>query len=116
MDNKKNVIYPVLVRAAMERRFVRYGEIAPLVGIDLSHQSGPGEIGRLLGEISEDEHRVGRPLLSSIVVRAGFGQGQGTPGSGYYKMAREQRVLNSGEDEEAFWMREVERIFAFWST
>jgi hypothetical protein len=71
------------------------------------------EIGRLLGEISEDEVKHGRPMLSSIVVTKG-----GRPGPGYFELARHLGRLRGAtkEEELRFWEAEVKAVYEAWKT
>ena len=47
------------------------------------------QVGHLVGEISEDEHNAGRPMLSALVVE----KDTGMPSSGFYDLARELGLL-----------------------
>lgn len=67
--------------------------------------------GILLGEISEDEHRAGRPLLSCLVRRGKDGK----PGNGFYVLARQLRLLGelpSTQQREAFLNAQCAATFA----
>jgi len=45
-------------------------------------------VGRLLGEISEDEHDAGHPLLSAIVVD----KNSSLAGPGFFKLVRDLKL------------------------
>lgn len=68
----------------------------------------------LLGELSASEHREGRPLLTSIVVK----QNSGRPGAGFFRNAREIGAFEGPDDEEArerFWQAQVSSVYARWA-
>jgi len=69
------------------------------------------EIGHLVGEISEDEHAHGRPMLSAIVVSV-----KGRPGPGFFALAIELGELNddSEEGKEAFWLKTRDALYKTW--
>jgi hypothetical protein len=74
----------VIVKAAREGRMTSYGEIANNVTvIELKPYSTL--MNYFLGEIFEQEHLAGRPLLTSIVTHK---YGDKEPGEGFYEMAR----------------------------
>jgi hypothetical protein len=71
------------------------------------------EIGRILGEISKYENSLKRPLLSSLVLRAG----DQLEGDGFYKLAEE---LGFGDwkrlkREGVFEVLQIKKCIEFWS-
>jgi hypothetical protein len=67
------------------------------------------EVGRILGEISEDEVRAERPMLSSVAVNV-----NGKAGPGFFDLARDLGRIHAGEDDATFWQREVEAVYEAW--
>jgi hypothetical protein len=71
------------------------------------------EIGDDLGDVSEFEHKEGRPLLSALVVR----KGDGSEGTGFYELCEE---LGYGTQEylmknrKAFDKEQKNRCYEFW--
>ena len=49
-------------------------------------------------------------MLSCLVVLAGGD----LPGSGFYKLGRELGLVESGEDDMAFAVRQMKATFAYW--
>jgi hypothetical protein len=73
-----------LIKAARERSVVLYHpEITGILGIDEPGEHLAGELGHLLGEISEDEYMAGRPMLSAVAISA-----DNRPGKGFFDFAR----------------------------
>jgi hypothetical protein len=64
----------------------------------------------MLGDVSRYSIGQGRPMLSCLVVLAGGD----LPGSGFYKLGRELGLVESGEDDMAFAVRQMKATFAYW--
>ncbi len=102
-----------LITASKYRGTVTYQEVAKLLGWPLTGQYMGTEIGRLLGEISEDEVEHGKPMLSAIVTTR-----EGIPGPGFFELARRLGRLSSNQkdDELAFWKKECQNVYHEWRT
>ena len=96
--------WEVLVARAREGRTITYGEMA--TAMLLSPQSA--QFTDTLNELSRTENTAGRGLLSVLVIR----QREGTPGSGFFRLARE--LGHQFDDDEQFFREEVERVTAQW--
>ncbi len=96
--------WEVLVARAREGRTITYGEMA--TALVLSPQSS--QFTELLNELSRAEEAAGRGLLSVLVVR----KRQGTPGMGFFNLARE--LGRKFENEKVFYLEESERVVAQW--
>ena len=66
------------------------------------------ETGHILGEISEDEVRVGRQMLSALALNVG-----GSPGPGFFRLARDLGLLTSEEkaEERRFWEEQKAKLY-----
>ena len=106
-----HLVYAELIRAAQHRGLVTCQEVAKIMGLPLSGNHMQREVGQMAGEIAEDEHINGRPMLSAIVVNK-----QGQAGTGFFNLARSLGKLQSSapEDEAAFWEREKAAAYAAW--
>ena len=96
--------WEILVARAREGRTITYGEMA--TAMLLSPQSA--QFTDTLNELSRSENAAGRGLLSVLVIR----QREGTPGIGFFRLARE--LGHQFDDEEQFFREEVERVTAHW--
>jgi len=58
--------------------------------------------------------KEGRPLLSSIVILAGYN----FPGEGFFKLARNLNLLHGKTDDEEveFFAKETKKVYAYWKT
>lgn len=98
-----------LVRAAEFRGMTTYQDIALIMGLPQRGNHMSREVGQLLGEISEDETRAGRPMLSAVAVGAG-----GSPGRGFFALARDLGRLDTDGNETAFWQAERQATYDVW--
>ena len=80
------------------------------MGLPLSGNYMGKEVGLILGEISEDEVRAGRPMLSSVAVGA-----NGKAGSGFFGLAGEFGRLDQTENESVFWKKELLAAYSAWA-
>ena len=106
-----HLVYSELINAARHRGTVTYQEIAKIIGLPLKGNYMGAEIGQLLGEISEDEFNNDRPMLSAIAVNT-----KGSPGSGFFELARSLEKLTdeSKEGEKSFWADEKKAVYDTW--
>lgn len=102
------LVYCELIAAAKYHGTVTYQEIAKMMGIPLKGNYMSNLLGRILGEISEDEVANGRPMLSAIAVGV-----NGLPGAGFYSLARGLRRLTD-QSEEEFWEAEKKAVYETW--
>ncbi len=98
-----------LVRTAQYRGSTTYQDIAVIMGLPTSGSHMGKETGHILGEISEDEVAAGRSMLSSVAVGI-----NGKPGSGFFGLARDLGLLQTGEDEKGYWQRQREDAYQAW--
>ena len=101
----------LLIGAARERRFAYYREVAELIGVPPAGHHMARQVGQVLGEISEDEHGAGRPMLSAIAVNAA-----GYPGEGFFKLVHRLGLLldETPAATAAFLAGEQKRVFDEW--
>jgi hypothetical protein len=104
-------LYDRLVQAASGREFVYYNELAELTGMDNDSPHFGAQLGRLLGDISRFEVAGGRPMLSSVVVR----KEDHLPGKGFFALGEELRLVQPGEDEVSFAVRQIRATHDFWA-
>ncbi|MSQ42100.1 MAG: hypothetical protein EXR65_03575 [Dehalococcoidia bacterium] len=90
-----------LVKAAREHRLVPYGEIMNRFG-------GRGYVGQVLDALNRQEHGMGRPLLSAIVVRAEERQSS----SGFFDLVRSLRPQVTTNTQHQMWEAECDRVWA----
>jgi hypothetical protein len=81
------------------------------MGLPLTGDYMGTEVGSLCREISEAEVENDRPMLSAIVVTI-----KGTPGGGFYKLAKHLGRLKdeSAEGKRRFWEAEKAAVYNTW--
>lgn len=85
------IAYSLMINAAQHQGFCTYQEIAQAVGLPTAGSYMGSVVGELLGNISENEVSLGRPMLSAIVVGV-----NGQPGSGFIPYAKELGLFKDG--------------------
>ena len=106
----KEQILDMLIKAAKNRKVVYYAEVGRLSNFSMDNPSHRVELGRILGEISTEEHKSGRPLLSAVVVH----KEDHLPGEGFFSLARELGKQQPDEDNDTFYANELKRVFDKW--
>jgi hypothetical protein len=107
-----HLVFKELITASLYRGTVTYQKIAYSIGLPSTGNRMGAEIGHLLGEISEDEFKQDRPMLSAVAVN-----NSGQPGPGFYLLAEHLGKLgeNSTKEEKArFWEKEREEVYKKW--
>ena len=107
-----HLVYGELIQAARYRGLTTYQAIAQIMGLPLKGSYMGREVGQILGEIAEDEVKLGRPLLSAVAVGV-----SGLPGPGFAALARELGKLNTEDKdaEKAFWEKERTAVYEVWA-
>jgi hypothetical protein len=106
------LVYRELINAAENHEFVTYREIAKIIGVPPSGNFMSKEVGHVLGEISEDELKYGRPMLSSLAVKTDTHR----PGDGFFGLAKDKGLLHddSPQGREQFWKTTCEQVYQKW--
>ena len=103
------LILAELVTAARYRGITTYQHIAAIMDLPSSGQHMGRQIGLILGEISEDEVKHGRPMLSAVAVGV-----SGEPGTGFYAAAKDLGRTPTDDPDKAFWERERNAVYDTW--
>lgn len=101
-------LYEKLKETARKGGIVHYSDIAPLVKLDMANPADRNEIGKILGDISLEEHEEGRPLLSVVVVS----KSSGMPGQGFFDLAKELGLYD-GKAHDKFFYQELRKVHEF---
>jgi hypothetical protein len=105
------LVYGELICAARHRGFTTYQDLAVLMGLPVQGSYMGQEIAQMLGEISQNEVKQGRPMLTALCVSV-----SGKPGQGFYQLARDLGLLDgdSSEAEVGFWKAERKKVWKTW--
>ncbi|WP_207592875.1 hypothetical protein [Halomontanus rarus] len=97
--------YDVLIEKAKREETIYYGELMDEIG------TGRGYIGSVLGGVSRLELKQGRPALSALVLQKATDH----PGDGFCEnLLADFGLWEPGEDRDAAWEREVQRVYEEW--
>ena len=98
----------IMVAFAKRQRTISYSELAATIK---SCRLTPNSswLFQLLDEISKEEHRAGRGMLSAVVVHK---SGDQIPGAGFFDLA-ESLGLHINDRKE-FWIQELNRVYKAW--
>ncbi|MEQ8701230.1 MAG: hypothetical protein RLT05_32295 [Bauldia litoralis] len=105
--------YEVILKAARERRFISYKDLADASGADW--QAVHYSVGKHLGSLVEYAHRRGWPMLSAIVVnRPNVATGRMEPDAlrGFVGIARELDIPVVNEEE---FLKDQQRAVFDWA-
>ena len=101
--------HEAMTAVAKRRRVITYSDlVARIRSLDLDPQSD--HLAHMLGEISTAEHEAGRGMLTVVVVHK---HGDQMPGPGFFRLAGS--LGHDTKDREAFWIGELEKVYAAWS-
>ena len=103
------IAYGIMINAAQHQGFSTYQEIAQAIGLPTAGSYMGTQVGGVVGAVSENERKLGRPMLSAVVVGT-----SGKPGSGFLAWAKQLGYLKEGEDEDAFWKNECKKVYEEW--
>jgi len=105
------LVYAELINAARRRGTVTYQELAEVVGLPLRGSHMGRELGMLLGAVSEDEVHLGRPMLSAVAINV-----SGSPGDGFFALAKELGLFNSSDPQaqKQFWEDQKQQVYETW--
>jgi hypothetical protein len=98
-----------LVRAAQYRGVTTYQDIAVIMGLPITGSHMAKETGHILGEVSEDEAKANRPMLSALAVSVKL-----KPSPPFFDLARSLGRLAREQDEEAFLEEEQCKLYDVW--
>lgn len=110
-----SVLYRKLVELAESRSLATYGDVAPLIGLNMDREEDREDIARRLGEIVRFEHANGRPMLTALVVHKG---GDNNPGEGFFAAAEGIGAFSGSRHQLkrlTFWVNQVTLVHNHWS-
>jgi len=106
----RNEARALLIERAGQGNFITYSELANRIQ-SMQLEAHDPRLARLLGEISTEEDKAGRGMLSVIVVHK---HGDCKPGRGFFDLARE--LGRDASDEDKLFSEELKHVFATWKS
>lgn len=103
--------YCELITAARYKGVTTYQKLATIMGLPDQGNLMGFEVGRLLGEIVDEEVKAGRPMLSAVVVNT-----RGKASEGFFSLARELGLFSGSTNEEksAFLEKQKQAAYRAW--
>lgn len=104
--------YSALIGVAHSRGMLTYEGIAHLTGLPERGNTMAKLVGHLVGEISEDEVKHGRPMLSALAVQKNTGE----PGDGFFILAAKLKQFKgkSEAEKKSFLAKEKRKLYEIW--
>jgi len=108
-DAAKNEAKSFLIAAATDKKRVAYSELVrEIQSIDV--EAHDPRLFHLLGEISTEEDKSGRGMLTAIVVHK---SGDMQPGPGFFELANS--LGKDTSDILACWVNEFNKVHDYWA-
>ncbi|MGN7838503.1 hypothetical protein [Stenotrophomonas sp. 22385] len=108
-DATKEQAKAILVDVATRRGRITYSELVGQISA-LKLESHDARLFHLLGEISSDEEKGGRGMLTAIVVHK---YGDMLPGPGFFELAKS--LGKNTKDPLACWISEFNKVHDYWA-
>lgn len=108
-ESAKKEAKGVLAECARHRQMIPYSDF--VMGIRSIHfDPHDSRLAHFLGEISEEESKAGRGMLTALVVHK---RGDYQPGPGFFDLAN--KLGYDTTDIVKFWIEEIKRVFTAWN-
>ena len=93
---------------------ITYTELNEECNLNLNYDviKDRNEIAHILGEISKEEYKNNRPLLSAVVVLKG--SHPPVPAFGFFNLMEELKLRKKGESKNIFFVKELVRVQDYW--
>lgn len=98
-----------LAECARAKKMVSYIDFMHRISSVSFETPHDARLPQFLAEISTEEAKAGRGMMTALVVRK---SGDRRPGRGFFELAR--RLGYDVSDPEKFWIEQVNRVFASW--
>jgi hypothetical protein len=97
----------VLAECARNRKMISYTDFMYQIHSFSFTTPHDSRLPQFLAEISTEEAKTGRGMMTALIVRK---NGDQRPGAGFFELA--QRLGYEVSDPEKFWFEEVNKVFA----
>ena len=98
-----------LAECARAKKMISYFDFVHHICSILFETPYDPRLPHLLAEISTEEAKAGRGMMTALVVRK---KGDQRPGSGFFQLA--ERLGYDVSNPEKFWLEQVNKVFASW--
>lgn len=108
-DAAKKEATDILIDVAKRKGRIAYSELVGQINA-LSLEPHDARLFHLLGEISSEEDRAGRGMLTAIVVHKA---GDMQPGPGFFELAKS--LGKDTKDQLVCWVSEFNKVHDYWA-
>lgn len=108
-DAAKEQARKILIEFAIKKQWISYSELVGQISA-LNLEPFDTRLFHLLGEISSEEDKAGRGMLTAFVVHK---TGDKQPGPGFYELAK--ALGRKVKDPMEFWVSEFNKVHDYWS-
>ena len=98
-----------LAQCARDRKMISYTDFMHHICSISFKTPYDSRLPQFLAEISTEEAKAGRGMMTALVVRK---NGDQKPGGGFFELA--ERLGYVVSDPEKFWIEQVNKVFASW--
>ena len=105
-NKTKDTVRDALWEVASRESQITYGDTARLIRSIIDFDPHDTVFHHMLGQISIEENRAGRGMLSALVVHK---EGDQIPGPGFFDLAKD--LNRDTTDPVTFWIEEVKRLY-----
>jgi len=109
-DAAKEQAKKILIEVATRKGRIAYSELVGKISA-LKLEAHDPRLFHLLGEISTEEDKAGRGMLTAIVVHK---SGDMQPGPGFFELAKSLGKKNT-KDQMACWVSEFNKVHDYWA-
>jgi hypothetical protein len=99
----------VLAECARDKKMISYTDFMYQIRSISFETPYDSRLPQFLAEISMEEAKAGRGMMTTLVVRK---DGDQRPGMGFFQLGK--RLGYEVSDPEKFWLEEVNKVFASW--
>jgi hypothetical protein len=99
----------LLAQCARDKKIISYADFMHQIHSISFKTPHDSRLPQLLAEISTEEAKAGRGMMTALVVRKNSDH---KPGAGFFELAK--RLGYDVFDSEKFWIEEVNKVFSSW--
>lgn len=108
-ERAKQEAKDILIDCAKTQKMISYSDLSSRI-CSIQIEAHDPRLAHMLGEISREESREGRGMLSVLVVHK---YGDQRPGKGFFDLAR--TLGNHFRNQDEFWSHELSTVLKYWS-
>ena len=112
-----DIMRDLVVNQVLLNSTITYGEIAKVIGIDLSRIDERKRFNQYTGEMNDQDYNAGIPIHSPAIVHSdgdGYGSRGGWPGKGFWVYVDKANLRIPGEDNDTVYIRLLAELYDYY--